>query len=83
MGVTNACNNLSGTYQVKGDTLEIGDLAQTMMACEPELMAREEAIKDYLKKPLSFTLGENNSRLTLSNENGNIVFQANDSTTAP
>ena len=81
LSVANACNNMSGPYQLKDTTLEIGNLAQTMMACEPVLMAREEAIKTYLEKPLTVKVDDSNSRLTLSSETGKMVFEANDNQT--
>lgn len=75
--VANACNNLSGGYQFKDSTLEVGQMIQTMMACEPALMARETAIKTYLEHPLAVQYDANNAQLTLSNESGKMVFQAN------
>ncbi len=76
--VANACNNLSGNYQLKDTTLEIGQMIQTMMACEPALMAREDAIKAYLEQPLAAKFDASNSQLTLSNESGTMVFQASE-----
>ena len=38
------CNNFSGPYEVDGDSLTIGPLAGTMMACEEAKMAVEAAV---------------------------------------
>ncbi|CEA01226.1 META domain-containing protein [Pseudomonas saudimassiliensis] len=75
LGVRNACNGMGGDYQLKGDTLEIGNLMQTMMACEPALMAREDAIKQRLQQPLQLQFDEAGNRLTLRNGAGIMTFQ--------
>ncbi|MFA5678645.1 MAG: META domain-containing protein [Pseudomonas sp.] len=75
LGVTNSCNGMGGNYQLKNDQLEIGDLMQTMMACESELMARESAIKSRLQQPLRVKYDQQSSRLTLTNDAGVMVFQ--------
>ncbi|WP_193074236.1 META domain-containing protein [Pseudomonas sp. FME51] len=75
IGVSNACNGMGGNYTLKGDTLEVGMLMQTMMACEPPLMAREKAIKQRLEKPLQVQLNDDATRLTLRNGAGIMTFQ--------
>lgn len=75
LGVTNTCNGMGGSYELEKDTLKVGDLMQTMMACEPALMARESAIKTYLQQPLQVQFDDSNLRLTLSGEAGVLVFQ--------
>ncbi|MCO5784754.1 hypothetical protein DHB74_00115 [Pseudomonas sp. G11-1] len=75
IGVSNACNGMGGNYTLKGDTLEVGMLMQTMMACEPPLMARENAIKQRLEKPLQVQLNDAGTRLTLRNGAGIMTFQ--------
>ena len=75
LGVTNSCNGMGGNYQLKNDRLKVGNLMQTMMACESELMARESAIKARLQQPLNVQFDPQGTRLTLINDAGIMVFQ--------
>ncbi|MDY3199305.1 MAG: META domain-containing protein [Pseudomonadaceae bacterium] len=75
LGVRNACNNMGGDYKLSSDKLEVGNLMQTMMACESELMARESAIKTRLQEPLRVQYDAATSRLTLINDAGVMVFE--------
>lgn len=75
IGVSNACNGMGGEYTLKGDTLEVGMLMQTMMACEPALMDRESAIKQRLEEPLQVQLNDAATQLTLRNGAGVMTFQ--------
>lgn len=56
LGVSQACNHISGDYSIRGGDLVPGTLVQTMMACEQPLMQREEAIKRYLQEPLKLAI---------------------------
>lgn len=78
MGVANACNHMGGNYELKNDRLKVGNLMQTMMACEAELMARESAIKTRLQQPLNVQFDPQDERLTLINDTGIMVFQPAD-----
>ena len=40
------CNQFTAPYSVDGDSLEIGDLAMTKMACEPP---RDEVERQYVR----------------------------------
>ena len=42
------CNHYFGTYQVEGTLLTISGIGATLMACAPEVMARERAFLDAL-----------------------------------
>lgn len=75
LGVSNSCNGMGGDYQLKEDRLEVGNLMQTMMACESELMARESAIKARLQQPLKIQYDPKKVRLTLINDAGIMVFK--------
>lgn len=75
LGVSNACNQMGGDYTVKNGRLKVGHMMQTMMACEPELMARESAIKVRLQQPLRVRIDADTSRLTLLNDTGVMVFR--------
>ncbi|SDS06153.1 Heat shock protein HslJ [Halopseudomonas litoralis] len=81
MGISNACNGMGGDYQVEGDTLKVGNLMQTMMACEPVLMAREDAIKKRLQQPLEMEIDDNASQLILRNNAGVMIFHPSADTT--
>lgn len=75
LGISNSCNGMGGEYELNNDRLEIGNLMQTMMACEPELMARESAIKARLQQPLNLRFDPQDARLTLINDSGVMVFE--------
>jgi META domain len=42
VGGHSGCNRFTGTYTQKDDTMTIGPLASTRMACQPEVMEREQ-----------------------------------------
>lgn len=76
ISVSGACNRLSGPYSIKRNTLIIGDLMQTMMACEQPLMLREASIKDYLNSQLTISLDAqvHSPRLTLTTGDGRSLM---------
>jgi heat shock protein HslJ len=41
---TAGCNQFSGGYSIDGDSIAIGPLMSTMMACEDAIMAQEQAV---------------------------------------
>lgn len=49
------CNRMSGTYEVRGDSLRLGPLALTRMACDKG-MALEQGYVDVLQKTRAFRL---------------------------
>jgi heat shock protein HslJ len=66
--VSPGCNTGSGTYQVSGNTLHIGDIATTRKACEPDIMTLENAVLGALQGDVTYTIDAN--RLTLKQPNG-------------
>lgn len=48
ISVATPCNGMSGPVTYTETTLTAGPLAQTMMACEPELMEQDQLIADVL-----------------------------------
>jgi heat shock protein HslJ len=62
------CNNFSGGYQRKGDRLQLGQLASTMMACPEPAMAVENAFQAAFAGTLQYTV--DGDRLTLSAASG-------------
>jgi heat shock protein HslJ len=71
------CNQLVGSYTIAGDRLILGQLAGTMMACEPPVMAIETAFRGAFTGALRFSVAE--GRLTLAAESDpdpTLVFAA-------
>jgi heat shock protein HslJ len=71
------CNQLVGAYTIAGDRLILGQLAGTMMACAPPVMAIETAFRDAFTGALRFGIAE--GRLTLgaaSDTDPTLVFAA-------
>lgn len=66
--VSAGCNSGSGTYQVSGDILRIGDVATTRKACEPDLMTLETAVLGTLQGEVTYKIEAN--ALTLKGPNG-------------
>lgn len=64
------CNSYTGTYEVLGDTITIGPLATTRMACEPELNEQEANYLAALENATTFTLDRD--RLELRNDEGSL-----------
>lgn len=55
--VEGGCNSLRGAYQLGADgLLTVGQLASTQMACEPTLMAADEALSGLLAAPVELLL---------------------------
>lgn len=77
MSISNACNRMSGSYAVAGNSLTIGRLASTMMACDdPKLMALDGELGKRLEGALTLALAAGDApRLTLGNAAGDrLVF---------
>lgn len=45
----NTCNRMWGNYQIKNNNVIVGDLASTMMMCEPDLMKFDNLASNLLK----------------------------------
>lgn len=65
--VEGGCNSIRGGYRVAADgRLEFGQMAATMMACEPALMQADAALAKLLAAPLQVTMaGDLQPRLRL------------------
>ncbi|NOT88267.1 MAG: META and DUF4377 domain-containing protein [Lysobacter sp.] len=70
--ITNACNGMSGDLRIDGDTLRIGALASTKMACaDPAVMALDAEIAKRLEGGIAFRLLESDPpQLMLNVANG-------------
>jgi heat shock protein HslJ len=62
------CNNFSGPYQSSANTLSIGPLASTMMACEQPVMDQETAYLAALERSTTYRF--DNGRLVLADAGG-------------
>lgn len=71
---TGGCNRLTGPFRLEGETLTLGPLAFTRMACAPEVNAREAAFLAFLGTPLTASVQA--LTLTLTNSEGRtLVFR--------
>lgn len=48
-GFQAGCNNFMGTATWEGDRLQVPDLETTLLGCDPELMARDDAFLEFFK----------------------------------
>jgi heat shock protein HslJ len=65
------CNTMRGGFTIDGDELVVDTLAQTMMACEPDVMRQDEWVAAFLTgRP---TIGIDDDTLTL--DDGTIEIE--------
>ena len=64
ISVATPCNGMSGSVTYTATTLTTGPLAQTMMACEPELMEQDQVIADALAATPTWSLSGETLTLT-------------------
>lgn len=79
IGIDNACNRIGGAYAVHGDTLVVGRLQSTLMACaDPGLMALDREAGSRIEGRLAVLLAESEPpRLRLSTVAGDTLeFEA-------
>ncbi|TVR47077.1 MAG: META domain-containing protein [Rhodobacteraceae bacterium] len=60
---TMGCNRFMGPLSIAGDSVEFGPVASTMMACPPELAAREAAFAEMLEAAQRVDLMDHSLRL--------------------
>ncbi len=77
LSIRGGCNNLFGPYTLKGHTIEIKQLAATMMACPEELMRRDQELARLMQGQLQAQLQEAaQATLSLTTSNGDrLSFQ--------
>jgi heat shock protein HslJ len=66
------CNQYSGPYQAAGNGISFGAMVSTKMACDGDVMEREQAYLDLLGRVSSYEL-RNNAELILSAEDGKRI----------
>ena len=75
LGANAGCNTMTGAWSVEGDVLEVGDMAQTMMACEPSaLMDQDTWLAALLTS--SPTLALDGETLTITAEGATVTLQS-------
>jgi heat shock protein HslJ len=74
IGATAGCNSMSGGYTITDDTLEIGVMASTMMACGDALATQDTWLNDFLTSGPSIML--DGEALTLSGGDTTITLAA-------
>ena len=72
IGVATPCNGLNGSLTFAESTLQVGPLASTKMACEPELMEQDRVIAEALQANPTWEYAD--GMLTLTG--GSIVIVA-------
>lgn len=65
------CNGLGGEYTVVGGTLTFGEFMSTLMACEDDIMQKEQALNSVLANTTAMTF-----------KDGALVLTQKDGTTA-
>jgi len=65
------CNTLGGDYTLDGDTLEVGPMFGTEMACEPSLMDQDTWLTEFLTSAPTVSLVDD--ELTLANDDGTTI----------
>lgn len=68
---SDGCNRFFGAYQSAGDALSFGQMAGTMMACPPDVMAQANAITQALSSTQSFVISDD--ILTLHDAGGDAL----------
>jgi len=74
LGASAGCNSMSGAYAITDDTLEVGVMAATMMACDDALMAQDTWLNDFLTSGPSIVF--DGETLTLSGGDATITLAA-------
>jgi heat shock protein HslJ len=67
IGVSAGCNQMSGAYEIKDGTLDIGPMMSTEMACEAPLMDQDQWISTFLPGA-AITLTRDAATLTLAKD---------------
>jgi heat shock protein HslJ len=66
------CNRFSGVYSAEGNTIDIGPLASTAMACVGQAMVVEADYLARLDEAATFSIGE--GTMTMSDKAGQVVL---------
>lgn len=72
LSVSNACNRMGGSYTLEGDSLSLGSMMSTNMACVGNLMEVERLIGERLQNKLTVR-SLDASAMTLVAANGDVL----------
>lgn len=72
LAVSNTCNRMSGGYTLADGTLTFQQMASTRMACEPAVMALDDALSSRLQGAVKAEVADN-GELTLRPANGDVL----------
>lgn len=73
--ISGGCNQHNGSYRLEQQTLVIGPLAATERACEPALMAADQAIADQFSKPLQVKAIDSGQLLLVSADGATLSWR--------
>jgi heat shock protein HslJ len=68
------CNSMNGGYSITDGTLDVGQMASTMMACSDELMAQDAWLSAFLSGGPAIAL--DGDTLTLTGDDATLVLEA-------
>lgn len=75
IAVLNGCNHMGGQVRIAGNRITVDDLASTLMACEPALMAVDRTAGELLQGASDMALGEGNApSLRLTTGDGAVLL---------
>lgn len=70
---SSGCNTFTGSYSTSGNSISVGQLITTQMACEEDVMQQEQEYLAALSSAQSYTIS--GSTLTLNHPGGALTFQ--------
>lgn len=69
---TSGCNIFNGSFEVNGQDLSVGQLMQTLMACDEATMQQEYTFVKLLTDAKSYSI--TGDTLTIVSDNGSLTF---------
>ena len=77
LSVNGGCNGMGGTYALRDGVLTTGEMASTLMACDPPLMEADAEIARLLSAPLQLRWDAGGKRFSLHDKAGvPLLFEA-------
>jgi heat shock protein HslJ len=76
MNGSGGCNHLDAIFAQSGRNIRFGRIASTRMACSPEIMARERAFIEALRKTDAYEQDERDLRFYDSSGHNQLRFMA-------
>jgi heat shock protein HslJ len=74
VGGSAGCNQYSASYTLAGETLEVGEIITTKIACDAAIMAEEEEFLSALRQATSLAIS--GRQLEVAHPGGALVFRA-------